>query len=90
MHADQILVLHAGSIVENGTHEDLLAFGGRYRAMWEKQSKAEEAEKVAYAQGEKAKRLLWEAGIPAPGSASNQIQGGQSARQSETNRTSQP
>ena len=50
IHADQILVLHAGRIIERGTHDELLARGGRYTSMWEKQSKAEEAEKAALAQ----------------------------------------
>ncbi|CAK7235133.1 ATP-binding cassette-type vacuolar membrane transporter Hmt1, partial [Sporothrix eucalyptigena] len=37
-HADQILVLHAGSIVEKGTHDELLAINGRYASMWRSQS----------------------------------------------------
>ncbi len=35
--ADQILVLEAGEIVERGTHEALLAAGGRYRQLYDKQ-----------------------------------------------------
>lgn len=35
--ADQILVLEAGKIVERGTHEELLAAGGRYRQLYDKQ-----------------------------------------------------
>ncbi|KWX21694.1 iron ABC transporter permease [Mycolicibacterium wolinskyi] len=34
-HADQIVVLDAGRIVETGTHEQLLAAGGRYHQLWE-------------------------------------------------------
>jgi subfamily B ATP-binding cassette protein MsbA len=35
--ADQILVLEAGQIVERGTHEELLAAGGRYKQLYDKQ-----------------------------------------------------
>jgi len=36
--ADRIVVLEAGQIVEQGKHDDLLAAGGRYAAMWARQS----------------------------------------------------
>jgi subfamily B ATP-binding cassette protein MsbA len=39
--ADQILVLEGGEIVERGTHSELLALGGRYRQLYDKQYKFE-------------------------------------------------
>jgi subfamily B ATP-binding cassette protein MsbA len=39
--ADQILVVEAGEILERGTHEDLLAHGGRYRQLYDKQYRFE-------------------------------------------------
>jgi subfamily B ATP-binding cassette protein MsbA len=35
--ADQILVLENGEIIERGTHAQLLALGGRYRQLYDKQ-----------------------------------------------------
>jgi subfamily B ATP-binding cassette protein MsbA len=35
--ADQILVIEGGEIVERGTHDQLLAHGGRYRQLYDKQ-----------------------------------------------------
>jgi subfamily B ATP-binding cassette protein MsbA len=39
--ADQILVLESGEIVERGTHAELLALGGRYRQLYDKQHRFE-------------------------------------------------
>jgi ATP-binding cassette subfamily B protein len=39
VHADQILVMERGRIVERGTHAQLLAARGSYAAMWEIQSR---------------------------------------------------
>jgi ATP-binding cassette subfamily B protein len=35
---DRILVLHEGRIIEDGSHEQLLALGGHYHRMWTMQS----------------------------------------------------
>ncbi|MCE9559869.1 MAG: ABC transporter ATP-binding protein/permease [Armatimonadetes bacterium] len=37
LHADQILVLRDGEIVERGKHDELLAMGGLYRELYEEQ-----------------------------------------------------
>jgi len=39
VHADQILVMDHGRIIERGTHANLLARGGAYASMWEIQSR---------------------------------------------------
>ena len=38
VHADRIVVLENGVIVEKGSHEGLLAIGGRYAALWHGQA----------------------------------------------------
>lgn len=42
-HADQIVVLDAGKVVERGTHNELLAARGRYHAMWAAQNQPQHA-----------------------------------------------
>lgn len=37
-HADRICVLEAGRVVELGTHDELMALGGRYRTMFDLQA----------------------------------------------------
>jgi ATP-binding cassette subfamily B protein len=50
VEADEIIVLDHGSIVERGTHAQLLAARGLYASMWYRQREAEEArEKLALA-----------------------------------------
>ncbi len=44
--ADQILVLENGEIIERGSHRELLALGGRYRQLYERQYGAEKDEYI--------------------------------------------
>ena len=66
-HADQILVLDKGTIVEKGTHDKLLELNGRYASMWNRQAKAEKAAEDARHALSKAEKLMRKANIAAPG-----------------------
>jgi ATP-binding cassette subfamily B protein len=37
-HLDRIVVFHAGEVVEDGTHGDLLIRGGHYARLWNMQA----------------------------------------------------
>jgi ATP-binding cassette subfamily B protein len=43
VHADNIIVLDHGEIVEQGTHLELMARGGLYASLWARQREADEA-----------------------------------------------
>jgi ABC-type multidrug transport system fused ATPase/permease subunit len=38
VHADRIVVLERGRIIESGSHASLIESGGLYAAMWREQS----------------------------------------------------
>ncbi|MBV8474877.1 MAG: metal ABC transporter permease, partial [Hyphomicrobiales bacterium] len=46
VNADEILVLDKGVIAERGKHEQLLAKGGLYAALWSRQREADAAQEV--------------------------------------------
>ncbi len=62
--ADQILVLEEGQIVERGTHAELMALGGRYRELHDRQHRVEED--VFINPGEDPTRALEEASVTLP------------------------
>lgn len=45
-HADKIIVLDKGEIAEQGTHEELIGFGGIYAGLYEKQQLEKELEEL--------------------------------------------
>jgi ABC-type transport system involved in Fe-S cluster assembly fused permease/ATPase subunit len=56
--ADNILVLDAGRLVEQGTHGELLARSGLYASLWNRQRQAEKAREVlAEALAEEGQRI---------------------------------
>jgi ATP-binding cassette, subfamily B, heavy metal transporter len=46
VNADEILVLDLGTIIERGTHRELIAHGGLYASMWNRQREAQLARDI--------------------------------------------
>ena len=52
MHADEILFIDKGRIVERGSHEELMAAGGRYRELYDLQAQPADARPLRERDGE--------------------------------------
>jgi ABC-type transport system involved in Fe-S cluster assembly fused permease/ATPase subunit len=69
VHADEIIVLQAGRIVERGSHAELLLKQGLYAGMWARQREAEQVQRRAEVLAEEeelpAKRTLWDESVVA-------------------------
>ena len=63
VEADQILVLSGGTVVERGTHSELIEADGKYASMWRKQSRARKAAVEADMLRKQAQRTEEAAGI---------------------------
>ncbi|MEL6311689.1 MAG: ATP-binding cassette domain-containing protein, partial [Pseudomonadota bacterium] len=57
VHADKILVMEAGELVESGTHAELLARDGVYAGLWNRQRQAERAREELANALEEAERV---------------------------------
>jgi ABC-type transport system involved in Fe-S cluster assembly fused permease/ATPase subunit len=58
VNADSIIVLQDGAIAEQGTHGELIARGGLYAAMWDRQREADEAAERLRRTREEARAFL--------------------------------
>jgi ATP-binding cassette, subfamily B, bacterial len=56
-HADRICVLEQGRVVELGTHDELMASGGRYRTMFDMQASRFDSESAEASEGEEGVAL---------------------------------
>jgi ATP-binding cassette, subfamily B, vacuolar membrane transporter HMT1/ACLQ len=72
--ADQILVLSGGTVVESGTHTELMQLEGKYASMWRKQSRAQKAAVEAEELRERAKKALEAAEVDSANVSEDEIE----------------
>ena len=78
--ADQILVLHNGSVIESGTHQELIEQGGKYARMWRKQSKVQEAQRHAEELRSRAQKAIDEAEVDSASVSEDEVDGAKQRR----------
>lgn len=74
VEADQILVLSGGTVVERGTHAELIAKDGKYASMWRKQSRAQKAAAEAEELHLRARAKLEEAEVDSASVSEEEIE----------------
>ncbi|CAB3779665.1 ATM1-type heavy metal exporter [Pararobbsia alpina] len=88
VHAEQILVMDHGRIVERGTHDTLLAMGGLYAQMWSLQQRAQAATEQAVEALEAAGETLGGESAAKEGDAGAKVASKKAADQAADARTS--
>ncbi|KAK8039937.1 ABC transporter family protein [Apiospora rasikravindrae] len=84
VNADQILVLKNGTVVERGTHEELIGREGRYASMWRKQSRAQKAREEAEQLRDKARQKLKEAEVDSASVTEDEAESSPGGRKSQS------
>lgn len=78
-------MLKNGTVVERGTHEELIGREGRYASMWRKQSRAQKAREEAEQLRDKARQKLKEAEVDSASVTEDEADSSPGGRKSEDN-----
>lgn len=80
VEADQILVLSGGTVVESGTHAELIEKDGKYASMWRKQSRAQKAAAEAEELRTRARKAMEAAELDSASVSEDEIDRARAAR----------